>query len=223
MELAYALTVHKAQGSQFKTVILVLAEPCRIISKEMLYTALTRQFQKVIILYNQAPHELLKYSSEEYSDISRRFTDLFAGVFLGEGKDYRPKIVQVGDKFYEERLIHHTIEGEMVRSKSEVIIANCLHYNELEYEYESALELEPGKTLRPDFKVVNGDTGDVWYWEHCGMMTDPKYVKRWKDKKKFYEKHGIVEGKNLIVTYDDENGGLDSAYIDKLVKDAFDL
>ena len=120
-------------------------------------------------------------------------------------------------------MIHHTIEGEMVRSKSEVIIANCLHYNELEYEYESVLELEPGKTLRPDFKVVDGDTGDVWYWEHCGMMIDPKYVKRWEDKKKFYEKHGIVEGKNLIVTYDDENGGLDSAYIDKLIKDTFDL
>lgn len=223
LELAYALTVHKAQGSQFKTVILVLAEPCRIISKEMLYTALTRQFQKVIILYNQAPHELLKYSSEEYSDISKRFTDLFAGVFVDNGKDYRPKIVQVGDKFYEERLIHHTIEGELVRSKSEVIIANCLHYNELEYEYESVLELEPGKTLRPDFKIVDGDTGDVWYWEHCGMMNDPKYVKRWEDKKKFYEKHGIVEGKNLIVTYDDEKGGLDASEIQKIIEETFDL
>ena len=28
---------------------------------------------------------ILKYSSEEYSDISRRFTDLFAGVFAGCG------------------------------------------------------------------------------------------------------------------------------------------
>ena len=43
LELAYALTVHKAQGSQFKTVILVLAEPCQLLSREMLYTALTRQ------------------------------------------------------------------------------------------------------------------------------------------------------------------------------------
>lgn len=46
LELAYALTVHKSQGSQFDTVILVLAEPCRIISREMLYTALTRQAKK---------------------------------------------------------------------------------------------------------------------------------------------------------------------------------
>ena len=34
IELAYALTVHKAQGSQFDTVILVISEPCRIISRE---------------------------------------------------------------------------------------------------------------------------------------------------------------------------------------------
>lgn len=223
LELAYALTVHKAQGSQFNTVILVIAEPCRIISKEMLYTALTRQFDKILVLYNKEPHELLKFTSVEYSDISRRFTDLFANVFLLEGNDYKPQIVQVGNTFYEERLIHHTIEGEIVRSKSEVIIANCLHYNELEYEYEPVLELEPGKPVRPDFKIVDGDTGEVWYWEHCGMMNDNGYVKRWEEKKKFYNKHGIREKKNLIVTFDDEHGGIDSSYIDKLIKDTFYL
>lgn len=54
-------------------------------------------------------------------------------------------------------------------------------------------------------------------------MMDPKYAKRWEDKRKYYEKHGIVEGKNLIVTYDDEKGGLDSSAIDKLIRDTFDL
>ena len=55
------------------------------------------------------------------------------------------------------------------------------------------------------------------------MMTDPQYRKRWEDKKKFYEKNGIVEGKNLIVTYDDENGGLDSDVIQKIIEETFDL
>ena len=43
LELAYALTVHKAQGSEFDTVFVVLPNPCRILSRELLYTALTRQ------------------------------------------------------------------------------------------------------------------------------------------------------------------------------------
>lgn len=222
LELAYALTVHKAQGSQFNTVILVMAEPCKIISREMLYTALTRQLDKIIILYNQEPYHLLNYSTDANSDIATRFTDLFADVFKNEGPDLRPQIVEVNGKFYEEKMIHKTVRGELVRSKSEVIIANALHYNGLDYEYEPELKLED-RVKRPDFKIEDYDTGVVWYWEHCGMMTDPQYRKRWEDKKKFYEKNGIVEGKNLIVTYDDENGGLDSDVIQKIIEDTFDL
>ena len=43
LELAYALTVHKSQGSEFGTVFLVLPNPCGLLSRELLYTALTRQ------------------------------------------------------------------------------------------------------------------------------------------------------------------------------------
>jgi len=221
LELAYALTVHKAQGSQFKTVILVLAEPCRIISREMLYTALTRQIGKIIILYNQEAYHLLKYASEENSDIARRFTDLFADVFHDGDIDMRPQVVKVGEQFFEDRLVHKTVRGELVRSKSEVIIANALHYHGLDYVYEPELVLE-GKVKRPDFKVVDDDTGEEWYWEHCGMMDDPKYRKRWEDKKAFYKKNGIEEGKNLIVTYD-ENGALDSQRVEDIIQEIFDV
>lgn len=220
LELAYALTVHKSQGSQFDTVILVLAEPCRIISRELLYTALTRQVEKIIILYNQEAYHLFKYSSEENSDIARRFTDLFADTFHDGDIDMRPQIVQVGNQFYEDRLIHRTARGELVRSKSEVIIANALYYHNLDYVYEPELMLE-GKIYRPDFKIEEADTGDVWYWEHCGMMDDPKYKKRWENKKTFYKKNGIEEGKNLIVTYD-EDGSLNSQKLEEIIKEIFE-
>ena len=221
LELAYALTVHKAQGSQFKTVILVLAEPCRNISREMLYTALTRQVDRIIILYNQESYHLLNYASEQKSDIARRFTDLFADVFHDDEKDMRPQLTQVGDHFYEERLVHKTAKGELVRSKSEVAIANALYYHNLDYVYEPELVLE-GKVKRPDFKVMDEDTGVEWYWEHCGMMEDPKYKKRWEDKKAFYKKNGIEEGKNLIVTYD-EGGAIDTRKVEEIIREVFDV
>ena len=220
LELAYALTIHKAQGSQFKTVILVLPATCRIASRELMYTAMTRQIERIIILYQGEPYQLLQYADEANSDIARRFTDLFADVF--PDNDYKPQIVEVKGTFFDERLIHKTVRGELVRSKSEVIIANALFYNDIDYEYEPVLEVK-GHVKRPDFKILDGDTGKVWYWEHCGMMTDPRYRKHWDDKKKFYEKNGIVEGKNLIVTMDDEQGGLDASEIDELIKETFDL
>ncbi len=221
LELAYALTVHKSQGSQFDTVILVLAEPCRIISRELLYTALTRQVEKIVILYNQEPHHLLKYASEENSDIAQRFTDLFADIFHEGTSDMRPQIVQSGGGFYEDRLVHRTARGELVRSKSEVIIANALYYHHLEYVYEPELVLE-GIMKRPDFKIIDDDTGETWYWEHCGLMDNPRYKKRWEDKKAFYQKNGIEEGKNLIITYDEE-GTLDSQKVEQIIEETFDL
>ena len=220
LELAYALTVHKSQGSQFNTVILVLAEPCRIISRELLYTALTRQIGKIIILFNQEAYHLMKYASEMNSDILKRFTDLFADVFPDDQGAHKPQIVKVGDKFFDEKLIHKTARGELVRSKSEVIIADALFHNGLEYQYEPELLLE-GKLKRPDFKIIDADTGEEWYWEHCGMMSDAKYAKRWKEKEKFYEKNGIVRGKNLIVTEEYDGEGLDSFKINEMIKEVF--
>lgn len=215
LELAYALTVHKSQGSQFDTVILVIAEPCRILSREMLYTALTRQKNKIYILYNKDPIELMKYSYVSHSDIVKRFTDLFADVF----PDYKPQIVENDGAFYEDKLIHRTARGEMVRSKSEVIIANALFYNDIPYVYEPDFEVE-GHVKKPDFMIEDADLGITWYWEHCGMMDDPKYKKRWLDKKALYKKNGIEEGKNLIVT-EDKNGSIDSEEVQKIIDDLF--
>lgn len=222
LELAYALTVHKSQGSQFNTVILVLAEPCRIISRELLYTALTRQVDKIIILYNQEAYHLMKYASEMNSDIAKRFTDLFADVFPDDQGSHKPQITKVGDTFFDEKLIHKTARGELVRSKSEVIIADALFHNGLDYQYEPELVLD-GKVKRPDFKIIDADIGDVWYWEHCGMMSDARYAKRWHDKEKFYAKNGIERGKNLIVTEEFAGEGLDSHQINAMIKDIFML
>jgi exodeoxyribonuclease V alpha subunit len=52
-ETAFAITVHKSQGSEFDQVILMLpAEPSGVVSRELLYTALTRSREKVTIIGN---------------------------------------------------------------------------------------------------------------------------------------------------------------------------
>lgn len=49
IELGYAITVHKAQGSQWHTVIIVLSKN-RILDRTLVYTAVTRARSKVILL-----------------------------------------------------------------------------------------------------------------------------------------------------------------------------
>jgi ADP-ribose pyrophosphatase YjhB (NUDIX family) len=70
--------------------------------------------------FHEAYH-LLKYASAANSDIARRFTDLFADVYHEESLDMRPQIVKAGEHFYEDKLVHRTAKGELVRSKSEAV------------------------------------------------------------------------------------------------------
>jgi ATP-dependent exoDNAse (exonuclease V) alpha subunit len=112
LELAYALTIHKVQGSGFKITIFILNEPengiSLFLSRELLYTALTRQSDKVFVLYNKEPWELKKYSDASYSDLAQRLTNLFS----------EPIICEHEGGWYDSNLIHITINKEKVRSKS---------------------------------------------------------------------------------------------------------
>ena len=50
LELAYAITIHKAQGSEWKKVFLVIHNSHFSINREMLYTAITRASQQLFIM-----------------------------------------------------------------------------------------------------------------------------------------------------------------------------
>lgn len=224
LSLAYALTVHKAQGSEFGVVFLVLPRSPLLLSRELLYTALTRQKQKVVVLHQGTAAEVQALSSEVHSSAAQRMTNLFQAPKLVEVKvDGKEK------RFLEERLMHVTSKGDAVRSKSEVIIADKLSRFGLAYQYEQPLQLA-GTTKYPDFTIEDDDAGVTYYWEHCGMLMDPTYAERWEKKKAWYRAQGILPhteggGKKgtLIVTEDDERGGFNSAAIDKLIKQVFHL
>lgn len=210
LELAYALTIHKAQGSQFRTVFVVIPKASRLLSRELVYTALTRARDKLVLLIEGEDSGLLyELSRPERSDASRRNTNLFASV-LRERSDTPP---------YAEHLIHRTRKGHMVRSKSELVIANLLFTEGLadKYEYEKPLKgiATPG-CIYPDFSFADA-AGDRVVWEHLGMMDDPDYQKSWLWKKNWYLENGYELGRNLFVT-EETGAGLDTAKLLEVVR-----
>jgi exodeoxyribonuclease V alpha subunit len=51
----HALTIHKSQGSQFGEVVVVLPqETSRLLTRELLYTAVTRASGKVTVLGDES-------------------------------------------------------------------------------------------------------------------------------------------------------------------------
>lgn len=221
LELAYAITIHKSQGSEFDTCLIVIPNPCRLLSRELLYTALTRHKSRVVLLLQGNINDLRCYASDEYSVIARRLTNLF--------EQPKPKLIKIGDSrrewLFDERLIHRSARGEAMRSKSEIIIANALYAAGISYTYEQSLEGSDGHVRYPDFTIEDSDSGITYYWEHLGMLTDAAYKQRWEQKRNWYSEQGITEegGPNgtLLVTEDDEHGGIDSQRIAAIIQEHF--
>lgn len=116
-----------------------------------------------------------------------------------------------------EQLIHGTISGNVVRSKSEAIIAMLLHMNQIPFRYECALTL--GEiTIFPDFTIRHPESGQFFYWEHFGMMDNPTYCKNTASKLQLYAAHGIIPTVNLITTYETKDHPLSSAFAKNMVK-----
>lgn len=208
LELAYAITIHKSQGSEFGTTFVVVPNPCPVLSRELLYTALTRHTDRVIVLHEGPLSELLSYSSVRHSETARRFTNLM--------RDPQPQ--DIGDgRFLEANLIHRTSNGTLVRSKSEVIVADALTAAGVEFTYEKQFKGHQDTIRIPDFTIEDAASGETYIWEHLGMLTDPGYADAWQRKKQWYADNGVEEGggefATLIVTQDDERGGIDSSEV----------
>jgi ATP-dependent exoDNAse (exonuclease V) alpha subunit len=212
LELAYALTVHKAQGSDFERVFVVVPRQCSNLTRELFYTALTRSRKQLVLLVEGESSARLN-DFRDKSDTARRNTNLFAAA-VRERADQIP---------YADHLIHRTEKGHLVRSKSELVVSNMLFHLGVQYEYEQALELKEGApSIHPDFSFTD-PSGDRIVWEHLGMMSREDYRSSWERRKKDYEQAGFVVGKNLFTSEDDDRGGLDSKRIKKIAEQIRDL
>ncbi|GEB37991.1 hypothetical protein GLI01_20260 [Gluconacetobacter liquefaciens] len=222
LELAYTLTVHKSQGSQFDQVFVVIPQPCFILSRELLYTALTRQVERVVLFVQGQASDLRAYTSSKYSEVARRYTNLFADPDM---------LADPSGTFLERRLIHRTARGELVRSISEVVVADALNAEDIDYHYEKALRGDDGVERYPDFTAENSATGVTVYWEHLGMLSDPTYKNRWEKKLEWYKNVMCLEpdgpenkrGERLVTSENRQDGAIDSAKIRQQIRDVFDL
>ncbi|MGY1683385.1 ATP-dependent DNA helicase [Geodermatophilus sp. SYSU D01176] len=208
VELAWALTVHKSQGSEFGVVVLMLPAGVRRLSRELLYTALTRQTRKVIVCHEGPLEDLLELTRASGSDTGRRLTDLTvpprpANVTTAAGT--AAGTLDAG-------LVHVTDGGILVRSKNEVIIADILdNVAPGAWAYEQPLTGQDGVSRLPDFTISTAD-GRTVYWEHLGMLEDPQYAAGWERKKRWYADQGILPAESnggpagWLVWTDDRKG-----------------
>lgn len=207
--------IRKSENKKIKTylqkkydakVLIILTK--EIEDLENLSNLYNSQQEKLKNLYSELPDEVKKnvvpidISDEEYAKEWLKIP--FQGKAVPEGKDDL-----------------RTDNGEIVRSKTEIRIANALKKSGIPYKYECPLSLKGGVIIHPDFTVLSPSKRKIYYWEHRGMMDDREYAKNAVVRNKEYVKNGIFLGDNLIYTEETLNAQLSTFEIEQIIKHYF--
>jgi len=183
LELAYAISVHKAQGSEFDRIYFVVPkQKTALLSPELFYTGVTRASRHCTLLIEQDIAPLLKIYRPESSHLVGINCSLFDFTPAPDGFELLRR-----EGYLEQYKIHRTLADVMVRSKSEVIIANMLFDRDIPFEYERPLYAADGSFYLPDFTITW--RGEKYYWEHLGLLERDEYRQKWDLKRDWYEKH----------------------------------
>lgn len=151
--------------------------------------------------------EFMNLLSSHFTPLSQELSD-----WMNSSYEHNPK--------HPEHLLHQSSSGNLVRSKSESIIDMLLYINKIPFRYESALHL--GEiTLFPDFTIRHPKTGDLYYWEHFGLMDNPTYSHNVFSKLQLYTSHGIIPSIQLITTYETKEHPLSSDTVEKIIANYF--
>ncbi len=202
LELAYVISVHKSQGSEFDYVYIVIPKrDSHLLSMELLYTAITRAQKHATILLQDDISTLTSLGHLEKSAIMRINSSIFEFNPL-------PEELLYARNWYADEKKLATLSEYFVRSKSEVIIANMLVDRNIPFKYEEPLFANDGTMYLPDFTVTF--RGETYYWEHVGRLDLPDYKAHWEKKEKWYEKNFPGQ---LLTTYEGENLSQDALEI----------
>jgi len=177
IDLGYAITVHKSQGSDFDHVIFVLSKVSPFITRELLYTAFTRPRVKLHLVI----HEDLK--DDLTLDLLRAF---------GESLVEKRKTLLFGHKTSPFKPYRLTLKDKTiieVDSKIEWIIAKLLDEMNIKFEY-GIEDFLHSHHVKPDFRIYVNDK--IYYIEHLGRMDNVGYRERWLKKFEIYKNLGIA-------------------------------
>ena len=187
----------------------------RQIRQEMAYGAYIDEAVRICRENRQAISALLG-SLREPPPLTKGATGYLAELAAKEagGKPFSYLITDGKDR-YPQELIHRCRRGVFVRSKTELLIADSLYREGARFHYEKRPDL-PGLKFLPDFTIYRR-SGDVIYWEHCGLIDQPRYQDTWRWKLEGYSHYGIWPGLNLICTCEESGKGVDTAQIEELL------
>ena len=113
-------------------------------------------------------------------------------------------------------LIHKGPFGRMYRSKTEADIAFLLVKKGIPFRYEW-IQMINGTEYPIDFTIRHPKTGQMFFWEHLGLMDKGNYTIKLGSKFLDYESAGIFPGVNLILTFESKKFPINSNQLEEII------
>lgn len=146
------------------------------------------EYQKVETRFLSKSSPYRELLPDKYSDLSKEIQE-----WMNEPFPSNP--------YHLENKKFKSPSGNILRSKSELLIDMELYKSGIPYRYESELLLKDGSVVYPDFTIMKAD-GSLSYYEHFGMMDSSEYFDKFMSKILQYERNGIVPNRNLFMTFE---------------------
>ncbi|MDE5985879.1 MAG: UvrD-helicase domain-containing protein [Prevotella sp.] len=195
-------------------------ERVRIVTEGYMFNVVNDYLKHNILEYPELVDKLIlffgnyfdaPYEGEDLNSFFNYITKANFTTLRGNMDEYTEKVID------QRSGRHVTIAHECLRSLQEVIIANFLYMNNIEYTYEKVYPyniLRSHKPYTPDFTITQGDK--VAYIEHFGITEDGRnnrytqeqlkiYTKEVNDKILLHRQHDT----DLIYTFSAYNDGRD--------------
>lgn len=195
-------------------------ERVRIVTEGYMFNVVNNYLKHNILEYPELVDKLILFFGS-YFDAPYEGDDLnsfFNYITKADFTTLRGNMNEYTEKVIDQRFGRHvTIAHECLRSQQEVVIANFLYMNNIEYTYEKIYPyniLRSHKPYTPDFTITQGDK--VAYIEHFGITEDGRnnrytqeqlntYKKEINDKIMLHRQHDT----DLIYTFSAYNDGRD--------------
>lgn len=203
-DLAFAITVHKSQGSGFNHTFIVLPKKTGLLSKELIYTALTRSRESITLFVQGEAGDVFDKSLFEKAR-SRSYTESRKTSLLLD-KPFRYYALEADGNFIESRvelLIYQALKDFRKRLGEENF--------SFVYEVKPVID---GKELpmKTDFTIITSHR--IWYWEHLGRIGKKNYEWSWNNvKKPSYQKYNAFD--SLLTTH--ERNGINPEKINEII------
>ncbi|MBO4474419.1 MAG: hypothetical protein J5750_05830 [Clostridiales bacterium] len=169
-------------------------------------------------------HNFIRHKSESvFSDLNQQRQNLVTPYMTDNEKCSQIWLslpFQTSPYEPEEKLFK-TRRGDLVRSKSELMIADIYYELGIPYRYECEVTLRSGQKRYPDFTLFHAPRRIVIYHEHLGRMDEEDYVNKNLKKLQEYGEIGIFSGKNLLLSFETKKRPFDPNQFREEVKEIF--